>query len=42
MGATGEINFYTSYIPGKYMVEIQGIDKNGMCGNKFFSFEVKR
>ncbi len=41
-GASKEIDFYTSDIPGKYLVEVQGISKSGLCGNNVFVFEVKR
>ncbi len=40
-GAAREINFYSSDLAGKYMVEVQGISKNGACGSKIFTFEVK-
>ena len=40
-GSRKEISFYSSDITGKYLVEIEGISKNGMCGNKIFTFEVK-
>ena len=40
-GTTKEINFYSSDLPGKYLVEVQGISKNGLCGSKVFTFEVK-
>ncbi|MEO6454628.1 MAG: hypothetical protein ABIN97_11165, partial [Ginsengibacter sp.] len=43
--ATGEshtINFYTSDVPGKYAVHVQGITKNGLCGNKILLFEVNK
>ncbi len=42
MGATNQISFYTSDLPGKYAVQVQGITKNGLCGNKVFIFEVKK
>ena len=41
-GGSKEINFYTSDFPGKYAVQVQGITKNGLCGNKVFTFEVKK
>ncbi|MEO8569683.1 MAG: hypothetical protein ABI419_11115, partial [Ginsengibacter sp.] len=41
-GVTKEIDFYSSDLMGQYMVEVQGISKNGMYGSKVFTFEVKR
>ncbi|MEP6595793.1 MAG: hypothetical protein ABJA71_07590 [Ginsengibacter sp.] len=41
-GESREINFYTSDLPGKYAVQIQGITKEGLCGNKVITFEVKK
>lgn len=41
-GQSKEINFYTSDLPGKYVVQIEGITKNGVSGNKFVFFEVKK
>ena len=41
-GAIKEVNFYTSDVPGKYLIEVQGISKNGICGSKIFTFEVKK
>ncbi|MEP6584802.1 MAG: hypothetical protein ABJA90_11065 [Ginsengibacter sp.] len=41
-GASTQINFYTSDVPGKYVVEVQGVDKNGLSGSKTFTFEVER
>ena len=41
-GQSKEINFYSSDIPGKYIIVIQGITKNGRCGKSAFSFEVKK
>ncbi len=41
-GAMKEVNFYASDVPGKYVVEVQGITKNGICGSKIFTFEVKK
>jgi len=41
-GESKEINFYTSDLPGKYAVQIQGITKGGVCGSKVLIFEVKK
>jgi len=41
-GGSKEINFYTSDLPGKYAVHIQGITKGGVCGSKVLIFEVKK
>ena len=41
-GKTREMSFYTSDIPGKYVVQIQGLSKNGSCGSKVITFEVSR
>jgi len=37
----GSISFYTGDIPGKYLVEIQGISKDGYAGSSSFTFSVK-
>jgi hypothetical protein len=37
-----EINFYTSDLPGKYIIEIQGISKYGECISGFLAVEVKK
>ena len=42
MGASDEISFYTSDFAGKYVVQVQGITKSGLCGNKVFTFDVKK
>lgn len=36
------LSFYTSDLPGKYAVVIQGITSNGVCGSKVITFEVKK
>lgn len=36
------LSFYTSDLPGKYAVVIQGITSNGACGSKVITFEVKK
>jgi len=41
-GQSKEINFYTSDLPGKYAIQIQGITKGGVCGSKVLIFEVKK
>jgi hypothetical protein len=41
-GASREINFYTSDLPGKYAIQVQGINKNGLSGVNVFTFEVKK
>ncbi len=41
-GAGASIDFYTSDVPGKYKMDIQGITKNGTFGHATFIFEVKR
>lgn len=42
IGSTNQLSLYTSDLPGKYAVQVQGITKNGLCGNKVFIFEVKK
>jgi hypothetical protein len=37
----GSISFYTGDIPGKYLVEIQGISNDGYAGSSSFTFSVK-
>ncbi|MGN6297989.1 MAG: hypothetical protein ACTHM7_14475 [Ginsengibacter sp.] len=37
----GSISFYTGDIPGKYLVEIQGISNDGYAGSTGFTFNVK-
>ncbi len=41
-GKSGEVSFYTSDLPGRYVVEIQGITKGGFCGNKVIIFNVNK
>ena len=41
-GASKEINFYTSDLPGKYAIQIQGISRAGSVLNKMITFEVKK
>ena len=41
-GASKTIEFYSSDLPGKYVIDVQGISKNGVSGSKTFTFEVKR
>lgn len=36
----GNISFYTGDIPGKYLVEIQGISNDGHAGSTSFTFNV--
>lgn len=36
------LSFYTSDLPGKYAVVIQGITSSGLCGSKVITFEVKK
>jgi hypothetical protein len=36
------IEFYTSDLPGKYAVVVQGLSQNGLCGSKIITFEVKK
>lgn len=38
----GRISFYTGDIPGKYLVEIQGISSNGEAGSSSFIFDVEK
>lgn len=35
-----ELSFYTSDVPGKYVIVLQGINKNGQAGYKQLGFEV--
>lgn len=37
-----EISFYTSDVPGKYAVVVQGISKQGKAGSKVFTIEVRK
>jgi hypothetical protein len=41
-GETKQINFYTSDVAGRYAVQVQGISRDGLCGNKVITFEVAR
>ena len=36
------IEFYTSDLPGKYVVVVQGLSTNGLCGSKFITFDVTK
>jgi hypothetical protein len=36
-----ETSFYTSDIPGKYAIVLQGLDSSGITGNQVLFFEVK-
>ncbi len=38
----GKISFFTGDIPGKYLVEIQGISANGDAGSSSFIFNVEK
>lgn len=38
----GKISFFTGDIPGKYVVEIQGISANGNAGRSSFTFDVEK
>jgi hypothetical protein len=42
VGSSKEITFYTSDLPGKYFVEIQGLSDAGLCGSQQFTIEVKK
>jgi uncharacterized protein YfaS (alpha-2-macroglobulin family) len=37
-----EITFYTSDLPGKYAVVLQGISKQGKVGSKVFTIDVTK
>jgi hypothetical protein len=37
----GSISFYTGDLPGKYLVEIQGISNDGYAGSTGFTFDVR-
>lgn len=41
-GKSKDIHFYTSDVGGKYAIVIQGLSRNGLCGNTIFFFEVKK
>jgi len=34
-------SFYTSDLPGRYAVVVQGISANGLCGSIINTFDVK-
>ncbi|QEC66115.1 hypothetical protein FRZ67_01895 [Panacibacter ginsenosidivorans] len=36
------IEFYTSDLPGKYAVVVQGLSANGLCGSKIITFDVTK
>lgn len=36
------IEFYTSDLPGKYVVVVQGLSANGLCGSKIITFDVTK
>ncbi len=38
----GKISFFTGDIPGKYVVEIQGISADGNAGSSSFTFDVEK
>ncbi|MEO8820454.1 MAG: hypothetical protein ABI267_01175 [Ginsengibacter sp.] len=38
----GQISFYTGDIPGKYLVEVQGIAADGDAGSSSFIFDVEK
>jgi hypothetical protein len=40
-GSAG-MSFYTSDMPGRYIVVVQGVDEKGRCGSRAISFEVKK
>lgn len=42
-GASGkkELQFYTSDVPGRYVVRVEGLSNEGLCGSGFVVFEVK-
>lgn len=41
IGGTAQTSFYSSDLPGKYVVVVQGIDKTGKAGSGMAYFEVK-
>ncbi len=38
----GHLSFYTGDVPGKYLVELQGISGNGDAGSESFIFNVEK
>jgi hypothetical protein len=38
----GQLSFYTSDIPGRYLVVVQGLSANGVAGNTNFTFTVEK
>jgi uncharacterized protein YfaS (alpha-2-macroglobulin family) len=38
----GQLSFYTSDIPGKYVVVVEGLTADGSAGSSLMSFEVKK
>jgi hypothetical protein len=36
------INFYTSDLPGKYLIVVEGISKDGTCGSATQMISVKK
>jgi hypothetical protein len=36
----GQIEFYTSDQPGSYIIQIQGMNKDGLCGSTSLKFQV--
>ena len=38
----GQLSFYTSDIPGKYVVVVEGLTADGAAGSSLMSFEVKK
>jgi hypothetical protein len=38
----GKISFFTGDVPGKYLVELQGISANGNAGSASFTFNVEK
>ena len=41
-GNSKELSFYTSDLPGKYAIQVQGITKKGECVYSTTTFEVKK
>jgi len=41
VNANGDVSFYTSDQPGKYVGVVQGLTPEGDAGSKYFMFEVK-
>jgi hypothetical protein len=40
-GGKGSLSFYTSDLPGKYIIVAEGLTANGSAGTGIASFEVK-